>query len=483
MGKKASFLSGLAAYLGGTPDTLTLRPSQEVHLSHERVRIPIEDSALRVQMGAQSLELYPDRAIGTRKESRPSDILIVDPARYFSGVGCFFRLMAGQKLRVDPRDPHLRFLVSASRDTTERRLEIGHYGDALVFREPSPDHETTVALANRAGKPDRLHARRVNALTRVADVFDRSAAALSPDAALDLLRQVNGLLKNEPGRPKDSRGHPGGVVELPTDRAVVIVGDLHARVDNLLTILSHSGLMEGLQRDEAVLLIIGDAVHSDDQDTLKDMDSSVLIMDLILKLKLRFPRNVFFLVGNHDSFSPDLTKGGVAQGLLWSKHLETVRGTEYRDEMAQFYLRSPLVARSKNFCACHAGPPQSRVSMDMLVDIQLFPRLAHELIWGRQKTPGYPAGYGAGDVRRLRKALALPSGASLIVGHYPRSDDASVWLDAGRIPGHHVLYSAREQEVGVFVELGGEMIPQLYTGEHLLPWLNDRCSTMRLGGP
>lgn len=484
MGKKAaSFLSGLSAYLGGTPATVALTPSLDVHLTREKVRVPIDNRPLRIQMGEQCLEFYPDRAIGTSDNAGSRDILIVDPGQYFSGVGSFFRLVPGQKLRVDPRDPRQTFLLSTPREALQRRLEIVHYGDALVMREPTPELDTTVALADRGGDTDRFYARRVEALAHVAGIYDGELDLLPKDTALELLQQVNESLEHEPYRPRDSRGLPGGIVELPAGRAAVIVGDLHARVDNLLTVLSHNGLVEGLEHDKAVLLIIGDAVHSDDQDSLQDMDGSVLIMDLILTLKLRFPRNVFFLVGNHDSFSPDLSKGSVPQGLLWSKHLAAVRGGTYRDEMAQFYQRSALVARSRSFCACHAGPPQSKVTMDMLVDVQHFPHLVHELTWTRQKTPGNPSGYGGGDVRRLKKALAVPNEACLIVGHYPRSEDASIWLNAGRIDGHHVLYSARAREVGVFVEVDGGMVPQLYTAEGLRCWVNDRSSAMRLGGP
>lgn len=484
MGKKAtSFLSGLSAYLGGAPATVALTPSQELHLTREKVRIPIESGPLRIQMGEQSLAFYPDRAVGTSNHTGAGDILIVDPRHYFSEVGAFFRLAPGETLRVDPRDPRQGFLFSAPREALQRRLEIVHFGDALVLREPTPDLDTTVTLAESARDTDRFYTRRVEALAHLADVYGGTLDLLPKKTALELLQQVNASMEHEPYRPRDSRGLPGGILELPAGRAAVVVGDLHARVDNLLTALSHNGLVEGLERDKAVLLIIGDAVHSDDEDSLRDMGGSVLIMDLILKLKLRFPRNVFFLVGNHDSFSPDVSKGSVPQGLLWSKHLAALRGERYRDEMARFYRRSALVARSQSFCACHAGPPQSKVTMDMLVDVHDFPHLVHELTWTRQKTPGNPSGYGAGDVRRLRKALAVPNEACLIVGHYPRSDDASVWLNAGRIDGHHVLYSARAGEVGVFVEVEGKMTPQLYTAEGLLSWGNDRSSANRLGAP
>ena len=65
--------------------------------------------------------------------------------------------------------------------------------------------------------------------------------------------------------------------------------DLHGLVDNLLKILSENSFLEALDRGEAALILLGDAVHPEAAGQLEDMDSSILIMDLILKLKLTFP--------------------------------------------------------------------------------------------------------------------------------------------------------------------------------------------------
>jgi hypothetical protein len=60
---------------------------------------------------------------------------------------------------------------------------------------------------------------------------------------------------------------------------------------------------------------------------LREMQSSMLLMDLIFRLKLRFPRQVFYVRGNHDSFSEDIAKDGIPQGLLWAKELGDQRGS------------------------------------------------------------------------------------------------------------------------------------------------------------
>ena len=51
------------------------------------------------------------------------------------------------------------------------------------------------------------------------------------------------------------------------------------------------------------------------------------------------------------------------------------------------------------------------------------------------------------------------------MGHYPRSENETVWLNVGKIPGHHVLYSARPDQVAVMTRFDGEMVPQIYPVE------------------
>ena len=118
---------------------------------------------------------------------------------------------------------------------------------------------------------------------------------------------------------------------MPDNVTPILVGDLHARVDNLLTILSENAVLDSLEKGSAALVILGDAVHSEEPDSLEDMESSLLIMDLIFRLKLRFPERVFFIIGNHDSFLHELMKQGVPQGLLWEKHVTVVTRRSLQD--------------------------------------------------------------------------------------------------------------------------------------------------------
>ena len=87
-------------------------------------------------------------------------------------------------------------------------------------------------------------------------------------------------------------------------------------MDNLLTILSHGEFLEMMGDGKPRWYSLGDAVHSEMDGQLEDMESSLLMMDLIIKLKLWFPQQIFYVRGNHDSFSAEIGKEGVPQGLL-----------------------------------------------------------------------------------------------------------------------------------------------------------------------
>ncbi len=469
-----SWLTRVSRHLVKEPERVELGASSSTRLSRRGIELALSGRAYRIEVGAETLDLQPDLPMHEdRAASPPHDLLLLNEKRYYEGIGDFARITPGSKLQIDGHDERWGALLGGQMSRSHRGLEISHRGESVVLRGLATDANANAKVSFVDSRvADQFLERRRRALRRVVEIFGGPLRPLPAADALSLLAEVSRLQEREPNRPADSDGAPGAAVELSAAVIPVLVGDLHGKVDNLVTLLSHNGFIDSIERGSAALVILGDAVHSDDPDALEEMDGSVLLMDLIFKLKLRFPSGVFFLTGNHDSFSPSVTKRGTPQGLLWAKHLVELRSEEYRQQMELFYERCPLVAFSPRFCACHAGPPQSKVSMDMIVNARRSPHLVHELTWTRQRTPGYPGGYAGGDVRRFRKALGLGTGVPFVVGHYPRSDDASFWLDAGRVAGHHVVYSSRAEEVAVFTGIGERMVPQLYRTEPLVEWAN-----------
>ncbi|HNM64395.1 MAG TPA: metallophosphoesterase, partial [Accumulibacter sp.] len=222
----------------------------------------------------------------------------------------------------------------------------------------------------------------------------------------------------------------------------------------------------------AALVILGDAVHCELDGQLAEMESSMVLMDLILRLKLCFPSQVFYLRGNHDSFSEDLAKDGIPQGLLWAKELSLKRGPSYLKAMQEFYDLLPYVVVSPDFIACHAAPPTSKVTRQMLIEIHQNPSLISELTSNRLRRPNRPLGYSGRNVAKFRHSLHLDPATPLIVGHTPIDNEATVWLNVDGIENHHVLFSACPDTVGVFARVGGRMIPLIYPVDALSSMIN-----------
>ncbi len=473
---KRSFLSALWDRLGGGSETVTPSPSERLRLSGKAIRIPLQGFSFEVEMGRQRLQIHPDLALDPGQRKDPPDFLLFDPELYLPGPGHFVRLVPGKSVAISHGATDQRLLFSHPREAYRRGFQVRHEGDALVFKDPISELGTYLSVLAGETGDEPLLSRRRRALEGVLDLYGGVLEPLSAKTALAVLGEVNHLLRDAPHRPKDGDGNAGGLVELPAGTTPIVVGDLHARLDNLLKILSENGVMEGLERGDVSLILLGDEVHPELDDQIEEMDSSVLMMDLIFRLLLRFPSQVFFLLGNHDSFSTEVMKRGVPQGLLWRKRLEALRGEEYVEQMELLYRQSPLVAVAEGFVACHAGPPRATISREALIDVRRFPALVHELTWTRARTPVYPAGYGPADVARFRKSLGLAKEIPLIVGHHPVSEDDTVWLNARRIPNHHVVFSAKPDQIGVMTMTGGEMVPHVYPAESLLAWVNDQAA-------
>jgi predicted phosphodiesterase len=478
MAREHSFFAGLRRRFSGGHDNVTPAAFERLRLSGKGLRIPFQGAPFEVEMGKQKLHVCPDLPLDSGLRTPPHDFIVFDPDLYYSGIAQSLRLTPGKKLAIDYREESQKFVFSHVRDAFRRHLQITHEGGSLVFRDPISELGTYVTVLEEEDA-SRIESRRRNKLVKIIEIFGGPIERLSPDSALDKLRSVNRLLQNDPHRRKDSFGNAGGLVELPDWLTPIVVGDLHAQLDNLLKILSENSFLDCLEQGKAALILLGDAVHPEADGELDHMDSSVLIMDLIIQLKLRFPKQVFFIVGNHDSFSPDVMKAGVPQSLLWDKKVKEWRGEEYREELALFYRQSPLVVLSKDFVACHAGPPRSKVTLDMLVEVRQYPTLVHELTWNRVKTPGFPLGYTRRDVQLFRKSLKLEDTMPFIVAHYPQSKEGTIWQNVENIPYHHVLYSARKDQLAVFTRVMGEMVPQIYPAEALLGLINEMAGADR----
>jgi predicted phosphodiesterase len=475
---KQSLLQSIKAYFSPACETVIAEKSRKLRLSGTAFRIPIKGyPEYRIEMGKQTLYLSPDPAVAGHEEGSPYDFILLDPERFFSGISQTQRLSPGNTLVIDRNIEYQEHVFSFPREAFRRQLSISHSGDALVFKDPISELGTYVSLIDDALETSSISSRRSTALRRILEIFGGPLESLPADKATETLIRVNELLRHESSRHKDSLGNPGCLLELPEHITPIIVGDLHAQLDNLLTVLSENAFMDSLENGTAALILLGDAVHSEQPGRLEEMESSLLMMDLIFMLKIRYPEQVFFIVGNHDSFQHELMKMGIPQGLLWKKHVIASRGETYKEQLELFYQLSPLLIITPDFIACHAGPTRRKISREIIVEAHQFPDIVHDMTWSRIRTQAFPGGYTASDVRQFRKGLEVSSEIPFIVGHHPFTQDDTLWLNAGRINQHHIVISARSDRVGIFTRIDDKIVPQIYPTEPLLDWLNRQATT------
>ncbi len=334
-------------------------------LDKKKVRLPLKNYPIQLNVGSDEniLHIYPERQVNDVQQDTLTDrFIIFNPASYYKEISGFLRLNSGDKLIIGCNQAYQKTLLKLEQGIAERHLSITNDNGSLIFKNFDGERGSCITPMLKSKDLNRINKWRFAKLKRLSAILGDPLASPTPDETLDLIGKVNKILENEAFRAKDKNGKPGGVIALPRDTIPFLIGDLHTKSDNLLVILSQNGFLKALKKGQASLIILGDAVHSEEEDELEEMQSSLLIMDLIFKLKLRFPDQVFYLRGNHDSFSEELGKQGIPQGLLWEKALIDNRGKRYRDEMQRFYKLLPYIAYSDNFIACHAAPPTSKVS-------------------------------------------------------------------------------------------------------------------------
>ena len=444
-----------------------LTPKEHWQPVTRETRIAHDGLPLALKLGKKVLYLYPEVPLGVPRKNLRKNWLVTDPATFGSNLCAFARIQVGESVMIGRANRKYRMLFKLPKNVGKRHLSIINRRGDLVLTPLDDQRPVAVARLTDQDRISRLEARRHDALIRISRLYGHPMRPLPAPDALSLLEAVNAVMAREPHRPLDRHGNPGGLVELDGRIAPIIVGDLHAQVDNLLKILSENKFLEAIEGESAALIILGDAVHSELPGQMEEMDSSVLILDLILTLKKRFPGQVFYLRGNHDTFNPNLCKNGVCQGSLFKRRLLDLRGPGYVRGMERFFASLPHVVLSPAFVACHAGPPRKPVSRDDLINLVDFPETAKELVRSRIRRTGYLPGYSKADVKRFRKGLGLPKKAAFVVGHTPLDRNGSVWLNAGEIKNHHIIYSGRPDGPTLLVGIRRQMVPLSYPAEPL----------------
>lgn len=437
-------------------------------------RIAHDGRSFDLILSDSRLRFQPEIPIGMKREvSRKDWVVLTEQDCSSRSMKGFVRIQAGETIVIGRAHKEIQELFRFSGQVARRHVSVANRKGDLIITPLVLDRPTRVIRHDDLDHRNQLERCRYKTLLEIKRIYGGEISPFPPATALQILRQTNETVKGDPFRPRDRKGSPGGLVELPTDTTPVIVGDLHAQVDNLLKIVSENCLLDCLRTKTATLIILGDAVHSQMAGEREQFETSMLIMDIIFRLKVTFPDNIFYIRGNHDSFMPTINDYSNTQGVLFREALQKARGSEYVVEMQNFYDLLPYVILSDSFIACHAGPPRTVVSRDDIINIRENEGLAAELITTRLKRPPYSAGYSQGDVKSLLQSLNLPPGTPCIVGHTPIDPFGSFWLHVGNIQNHHVIYSAHAKGPSLIMRTGESFTPLSFPAEPLAEVIND----------
>lgn len=430
--------------------------TRRAHLAGTRAMVSRSVLPVEIVSGGQRLRIYAESLPEPAATAWPGAIRIVDPDAWFDHITEFHRLVQGESVRLG------RLVEGVDEDSEERtfpRVEISNDADVITITDLESATGTTVVPLGEPAEVHRLERDRRERLQRVANLLGGIPPSYDAARGLRVLREAIEVLEAGEWRPRDSKGRPGGVIELPEDIVPIIVGDLHANLDNLLTVMAEGRFLDELEAGRAAFVLLGDAVHPEEGADLREMESSIVIMDAILALIARFGQRFIYVRGNHDSFSADVTKEGIPQGKLWRETVRRARGAEYAGLLGRFYGLLPYVVVGGHFIACHAGPPMEAVTRERLIDVQEHPRLVYQLTWNRIQSPRNPGGYSKRDVRSLQKAFGRKKTSPVIVSHNPREGEGTAAVDLGGVRGHHLVYSAKRDRVSIFTRVGGSMVP------------------------
>ncbi len=449
--------------------------TDEIQTLAEPSRIPHDGKSLDVIIGRFHLRLAPEIPLGAKKKylRQNKDWIIRKPEtcsdRQIRG---FARIKPGETVILGRANKDYDNIFNFKKQVAKRHVAITNNKGDLVIRPLEKGKPVKIVRLDDQDTREQMGANRVKAMLEVRDLLGGTVADLETQAALELIAAVNRIHEKQPYRPLDKKKQPGGLLELDNEPSPVVIGDLHGQVDNLLKILTENCLVQALQNNRAILCILGDAIHSENLNEMEDMESSIMIMDLIFTLIKAFPANVFYLRGNHDSFCPELSKNGVPQGILMKKALKEKRGPAYVEEMQKFYDLLPYMIVTTSFIGVHAGPPRKDTTRKQIINIGSNPDLARELTQNRIKRPYYPAGYGKTEIKALRKTLEASKSTPVIVGHTPLDPFGSIWQNVGSIKNHHILSSSNINGPGIFIRVKGRMIPLTYPSEPLTRLIN-----------
>lgn len=269
----------------------------------------------------------------------------------------------------------------------------------------------------------------------------RASAMPDPQRLLHTLRQAIRAVKNTPGRS-------GRIVRLENAVDVLAVGDLHGNVENFRQVLRHAELGQHPNRH----LVVQELIHSPFRYPAGG-DKSHQLVDLLAALTCQYPRQVHYLLGNHElsqATNRRIAKDDVDFNELFREGVGTAYGARAGEVYAvylELFAAVPLAVRTLNRVLLSHSLPSAKwldrfnpVVLEQDTADEAALRLGgtvHALVWGRDTSPETAAAF----LQKMDADLLL-TGHIPCDGGFAVPNDRQLILDAAGSPACCCLFPA-----------------------------------------
>ncbi|MDX9801821.1 MAG: metallophosphoesterase [Spirochaetia bacterium] len=243
--------------------------------------------------------------------------------------------------------------------------------------------------------------------------FTKENEIPDPDKILTALEQVKKVMDNENPliRPYDRGGSPGGLVMLK-DLPLIIVPDLHARVDYMKTLAGwippgmDMPVLSLLEEGKIQIVCAGDGFHSEGAKRERwiqsyqeyiggfekhramddEMRESLTLMLIVMDWKTRYPDLFHFLKGNHENIMNENTADNrafakfAAEGEMvkvWSRRF---LGDKVLSSYYDFEKFLPIMAVGSLCCVTHAEP-RNYYTKDEIINCYMNREIIFDFTW------------------------------------------------------------------------------------------------------
>lgn len=243
----------------------------------------------------------------------------------------------------------------------------------------------------------------------------------SYDTLFSLLNQAIAVLEAESKdyRPLDSKGNPGGLLNLDKKKTAVVVPDIHARpyfVKNILNFkipkkfkvsTKELSVEQAMENGKLYVICVGDAFHTektasrwakiqeefnsgvvDGKFMKEEMTECLSAFCALLSLKISYPEFFHFLKGNHENILNVSGNGDFAfckyadEGDMVKRFISKVYGEDILYLISCYEGLLPFAACGKYYVVTHAEPARVLTKKE-LIDARKYPEVIYSIIWTR----------------------------------------------------------------------------------------------------